>query len=425
MIVASLTNHPIAKSHNLQMTPRDKRVLGQTNTLNEQVVDFNRLRRERLAKVQREMAARDIGALLLTNLMNIRYCTGISIMPLWMATNLAHYVLVPVQGDPVIFEYGDAAFRVEPFWPGVRPARFWQARFADAQAPQESKKWAAEIVDVLKQWGLTGGKLGVDPLDFYGFDALSKQGLRLSDADETMQAARIIKTPDEIELMRQSCAVAEAALYDLETAIRPGITENELLAAFWHRMLALGGEHCFTRLVVSGYKTNPWFNEAGSKMVRPNDLVAIDTDMIGPEGYACDISRTFLCGERASPIQMEAYKVAHDFVQAGIELLKPGVSYHEFLHRAPKLPEAYDPQRYSVLLHGVGMDDEPPAIPFSGDTLLSMPEGEFQENMVISMECYAGKVGAQDGVKLEDEVWITKDGPVVISLYPYESKLLN
>lgn len=407
------------------MALRDKRVLGQTNTLNEQGVDFSRLRRERLAKVQREMAARDIGALLLTNLMNVRYCTGISIMPLWMATNLAHYVLVPAQGDPVIFEYGNAAFRVEPFWPGVRPARYWQSRFADAAAPQESERWAVEIKATLKELGLTGGKLGVDPLDFYGFAALHQQGLHLTDADESMQAARIIKTADEVELMRQSCAVAEAALYEMQTAICPGITENELLATFWGRMLALGGEHCFTRLVVSGYKTNPWFNEAGSKMVRPNDLVAIDTDMIGPEGYACDISRTFLCGDRASAAQQEAYRVAHDFVQAGVELLRPGVSYHEFLHKAPKLPEAYYPQRYSVLLHGVGMDDEPPAIPFSSETLIAMPEGEFQENMIVSMECYAGKVGAQDGVKLEDEVWITKDGPVVISLYPYESKLLN
>jgi Xaa-Pro aminopeptidase len=54
-----------------------------------------------------------------------------------------------------------------------------------------------------------------------------------------------------------------------------------------------------------------------------------------------------------------------------------------------------------------------------------MPEGELAENMVVSVEFYAGKVGEQDGVKLEDEVWITADGPVVISLYPYEAKLLD
>jgi Xaa-Pro aminopeptidase len=260
---------------------------------------------------------------------------------------------------------------------------------------------------------------------YYGFTALHKQGLSLTDADETLEAARIIKTPDELELLRQSAAVAEAALYDLEQAIRPGITENELLAVFWHRLLALGGEYCFTRLLASGYKTNPWFHESGSKMVRPGDLVGIDTDMIGPEGYACDISRTFLCGHKATPVQKEAYQVAHDFIQGTIELCRPGIGYAELAARVPEVPEAYQAQRYLVILHGIGTDDEPPFIPFPDGKLDIMPEGELAENMVVSVEFYAGKVGEQDGVKLEDEVLITADGPVVISLYPYEAKLLD
>jgi Xaa-Pro aminopeptidase len=407
------------------MLKRDRRVLGQTNTLQETGVDFNRLRRDRLAKVQQAMAAQDLGALVLTDLMNIRYTTGISIMPLWTATNLAHYTLVPATGDPIIFEYTLAKFRVEGVWPGARPARVWQARFADQMASELSDEWAAEIKDVLRELGLDGGRVGVDGLDYYGFSALQKQGLRLADADEPIEAARTIKTSDEIELMRQSAAVAEAALWDLEQAIRPGITENELLAIFWHRMLALGGEHCFTRLLASGYKTNPWFHEAGSKMVRPGDLVGIDTDMIGPEGYACDISRTFLCGERANPTQREAYRVAHDFIQATAELLVPGRSYEEFVNCLPKFPDEYDAQKYSTVVHGIGTDDEPPFIPFPNGTWKVMPQGEFRENMVVSVEFYAGKVGEQDGVKLEDEVWITAEGPVVISLYPYEEALLR
>ena len=406
------------------MAKRDRRVLGQTNTLAEQVVDFARLRRDRLEKVQREMRARDLGALVLTDIMNIRYTTGISIMPLWTATNLAHYTLVPAEGDPVIFEYTLAKFRVDQVWPGARPARVWQARFADQMSGELSDAWAAEIQDTLRGLGLAEARIGIDSLDFYGFTALQKQGLTLADADDAIEGARIIKTPDEIELMRQSAVVAEVALYDLEQAIRPGVTENELLAIYWHRMLALGGEHCFTRLLASGYKTNPWFHEAGSKMVRPGDLVGIDTDMIGPEGYACDVSRTFLCGERPTPVQKEAYRVAHDFIQGAIELIKPGVSYHDFTANLPQFPEAYRAQQYSTVVHGIGTDDEPPFIPFPAGAWRVMPEGEFRENMMVSVEFYAGKVGEQDGVKLEDEVWITPEGPVVISLYPYDEKLL-
>jgi Xaa-Pro aminopeptidase len=403
----------------------DKRLIGQANTLMEPVVDFMQLRHDRLAKVQREMAARQIGALVLTDIMNIRYCTGVGVMPLWMAVNLAHYIVVPVAGDPVIFEYGGAEFRARLYWPDVRPAIFWQARFTVGDSPRKAAIWAAGIVDVLRERGVADTQIGVDVLDFYGFTALQQQGLRLTDADDAIEAARVIKTMDEIGLMHRSCAVAEAALHDMEQAICPGISENELLAIYWHRMLALGGEHCSTRLIVSGHKTNPWLQEAGSKLVRPGDLVAIDTDMIGPEGYACDISRTFLCGDKASPAQKEAYKVAHDFVQGCIELIKPGVSFAEFVARCPVLPEAYRAQQYGVIVHGIGTDDEPPNIPFPGDPHTDMPEGEFRENMVLAVECYAGKVGLQDGVKLEDEVWVNADGSSVLSLYPYEAKLLD
>lgn len=402
----------------------DRKVLGQTNTLLEKGIDFGRLRQDRLTKIQREMAARDIGALLLTDIINIRYATGVSIMPLWTAVNLAHYVLVPVEGSPVIFEYGQAQFRVKQYWSEVRPAHYWQSRFADQFADKLSDTWAAEIKDVLQDWGVADAKIGIDTLDYNGYSALMKHGIQLTDADETMEAARIIKTMDEIELLRQSVTIAEAALYDLEKAVRPGITENELLAIFWHKMLALGGEWCFTRLLASGYKTNPWFHEAGSKMVRPGDLVGIDTDMIGIEGYACDISRTFLCGDVGSAVQKEAYKVAHDFVQETIELCVVGRSYEDFANSIPAVPEPYIAQRYPVILHGIGTDDEPPFIPYADRKEEVMPVGEFQENMVVSVEFYAGKVGEQDGVKLEDMVWITAEGPVLLSLYPFEGKLM-
>jgi Xaa-Pro aminopeptidase len=389
------------------------------------VVDLARLRRDRLAKVQRAMAVHDIGALVLTDIVNIRYCTGVAVMPLWTAVNIAHYVVVPATRDPVIFEYGGAEFRQRAYWPDVRPSMFWQARVTDADSPGKAAAWARQIKDVLAEKGLAGARIGIDVLDYNGYASLQALGLALTDADRAMSAARIIKLPDEVELMRRSCAVAETALADMERAIRPGISENELLATYWHRILAQGGEHCFTRLLVSGHKTNPWLHEADDKRVEPGDLVAIDTDTIGPEGYVADFSRTFLCGGQASPAQQEAYKVAHDFVRGCCELIRPGLAFSEFVARCPTLPAAYRDQAYGVIVHGIGVDDESPNIPLPGDPYTEMPEGEFQENMVLAVECYAGKVGAKDGVKLEDEVWVSAGGPVVLSKYPYDSKLLG
>jgi Xaa-Pro aminopeptidase len=389
------------------------------------VVDLARLRRDRLGSVQREMAARQIGALVLTDIINIRYCTGVAVMPLWTAVNIAHYVVVPVTGDPVIFEYGGAEFRQRAYWPDVRPSMFWQARVTDTDSPGKAAAWAKQIKGVLEERGLAAELLGIDVLDYNGYAALQAAGVRVTDADRAMAAARMVKLPDEIELMKRSCAIAESALRDMEQAIRPGISENELLATFWHRMLALGGEHCFTRLIVSGQKTNPWLHEADHKKVERGELVAIDTDMTGPDGYIADFSRTFLCGEQASAEQREAYRVAHDFVGGCADLIRPGLAFSDFVARCPKLPAAYREQAYGVIVHGVGMDDESPNIPLPGDPYTEMPEGEFQENMVVAVECYAGKVGARDGVKLENEVWVSAGGRVVLSRYPYDSTLLG
>jgi Xaa-Pro aminopeptidase len=405
--------------------PRDRRTLGQTNTLLERGVDLEHLRRERLRKVQAEMRSRDIGALLLTDTINIRYVTGVSVIPLWSATNLAHYVLVPAEGSPVVFEYARAKFRPEEFFSDVRNAYHWQARFAEEMAPERSGEWAADIRAELDAWGVADSKLGVDCLDYPGFSALQEQDLWLADADESMVAARIIKMAGEIELLRQSAAVCEAALYDLEAAIRPGVSEHELLGIFYHKMLSFGGEHCFSRLLSTGHKTNPWFHEAGSKLVRPGDLVAFDTDMMGSEGYVCDISRTFLCGgDKPTPAQKEAYRVAFEFNQELAGLLRPGLGYAELAGNLPEYPYAYREQRYSFVLHGVGTDDEPPFFPYPDEPGAVKLDGEFKENMVVSVEFYAGKVGEQDGVKLEDEVWISANGPVMLSLYPFEERLL-
>lgn len=404
--------------------PRDRRVPGRTGTLQERGVDFGRLRRQRLEKVQAEMVARGIGALLLTDTINIRYVTGVSVMPIWTATNLAHYVLVPAGGSPVVFEMARAKFRAEEFFPDVRSAYHWQARFAESLAPERSAEWAAEISRVLGEWGVTEARLGVDCLDYHGFAALQGQGLRLADADEPMEAARVIKTEDEIQLLRQSAAVCEAALYDLEEAIRPGISEHELLGVFQRRLISLGGEHCFTRLLATGHRTNPWFQEASSKLVRPGDLVAFDTDTTGPEGYICDVSRTFLCGDSPTPAQRDAYRAAHDFVRELASRLRPGLSYGDLLENLPDYPAAYEEQRYPFVLHGVGTDDEPPFLAFPDEPGAERLDGEFRENMVVSVEFYAGVAGGQDGVKLEDEVWIGPNGPVMLSLYPYEERLL-
>lgn len=396
----------------------------------ESLVDMAVLRRKRLANVQREMVKRDIAGLVLLNPTNIRYATGLAVMTAWTSVNLARYVFIPAAGQPTIFEYGKALFRAQALWSDSRIARTWQYRFSQNEVHTRAEQWASEIAALLRsETGIAcERKLGIDILDFYGFEALKQQGLNVCDADETMQAARIVKEREEIELIKQSLVVAESALYDLQAAIRPGVSENELLGVFYAKMLAMGGEHCSTRLLCSGEKTNPWFYEAGTRRVRPGDLVCIDTDMAGPEGYLCDISRTFICGDTANSYQREAYRVAAEFIEGTFELCKPGASLREICLNAPQYPDEYKKQCYSCMIHGIGLDDEPPFLPYPhaiakvGESVI--PDEELLPNTILSIEFYAGKEGYPDGVKLEDQVLITEQGPVWLSRYPHTAALV-
>ena len=131
--------------------------------------------------------------------------------------------------------------------------------------------------------------------------------------------------------------------------------------------------------------------------------------------------------ERLGKVQseMNSHKEAHDFIQELASKLRPGLAYDELLDDLPDYPASYKEQRYPFVLHGVGTDDEPPFLAFPDEPGSEKLEGKFKENMVVSVGFYAGEVGGQDGVKLEDEVWIGPDGPVMISLYPYEEKILS
>jgi Xaa-Pro aminopeptidase len=237
-----------------------------------------------------------------------------------------------------------------------------------------------------------------------------------------------VKTLEEVELFKLNGGIGDAMLAAFEAAIRPGVREYELLAVLSDTLLRHHGEFLFTRLVASGTNTNPWMSEAHDKVVMPGDLVGIDTDANGYEGYVIDVSRTFLCGDEATPEQKEAYRVAHDCVTGMLELVRPGLTFAEFAEKAPRLPEAYRALRYPAMVHQAGLEDEGPGIPYPDDERgprRIMPERELRENMVLCLECYAGKEGAPFGVKLEDQVLVTRDGAALLCTYPYDAKLLG
>ncbi|HEY3064967.1 MAG TPA: Xaa-Pro peptidase family protein [Methylomirabilota bacterium] len=389
-------------------------------------IDFGKLRAGRLARLQTMMKRHDFPVALLYNTANIRYATGVDVMSVWSSGTFARYCLVPAEGAPILFEYKGSVHVSQKIVRDVRPAYTWQ--YGGVAAAAKAREWAGSIRAALGELGLARERLAVDKLDTVGFLSLQEQGLTLVDVGPAAVDAREVKTPEEIGLFAINGGIGDAMLAEFEAAIRPGIREYELLAVLSDALLRRHGEGMFTRLVASGTNTNPWLTEAHDKAVMPGDLVGVDTDATGYEGYVIDVSRTFLCGDTPSPEQKEAYRVAYDCVNGMFDLLRPGMTFEEFAHQAPRLPEAYRAQRYPSMAHQAGLEDEGPGIPYPDDDRgprRIMPKREIQENMVLCLECYAGKVGAPFGVKLEDQVLVTKDGPRLICTYPYEPKLLD
>ncbi|MEM7293593.1 MAG: M24 family metallopeptidase, partial [Pseudomonadota bacterium] len=235
-----------------------------------------------------------------------------------------------------------------------------------------------------------------------------------------------VKSPDELRAMRRSIEVAEHGIARLEESIKPGLSENELWAILNHTNTALGGEYLDTRLLSSGPRTNPWYQECGERLIEPGDLIALDTDMIGPYGYDADISRTFVCDpDNATPKQREAYRLAHEHIHHNMALLRPGKSFSELSEQAYDVPSQYTEQSISMNWHGVSLYGGWPTILGRGHFNSDSEDGELVPGMTLCVESYMGELGGRDGVKLEEQVLITETGYRLLSDYRFDDALLR
>ena len=179
-------------------------------------------------------------------------------------------------------------------------------------------------------------------------------------------------------------------------------------------------------MLASGPRTNPWLQEATHRQIEKGDMVAFDTDMIGPMGYMADISRSWVCGGGSgNREQRAAYQHAYDEIHTNIELIKPGISFKELSDKAYSRQPQYKAQRYVCSFHGAGLSDEYPKIYYGEDWQQSGYDGIIEENMVLCVESYSGAKGGIEGVKLEEMVRVTHNGYERLSSYPFEEELLK
>jgi len=395
--------------------------------------DMEALRRYRLERIRGQLRQRDLAGILLFDPLNIRYATDSTNMMIWTAHNLCRACFIATEGPAVLWDFTRCEFLSEHL-PLIDERRSGAGFFyfvSGERSDRDAERFCAEVADLVCCHGGGNRRLAVDKIEMPGYVELTRLGIELHNGQRVTELARLIKDANEINALRCAVAACEASVAEMRAVFEPGITEAELWAHLHFGNIKRGGEWIETRILASGPRTNPWFQECGPRVIQNGDLMGFDTDMVGVYAYCCDISRTWICGDKApTDDQKRAYRVGYEHIQRNLEMFKPGTPFEELVRGGHRLPDDMHPRRYGVKAHGVGLCDEYPAIPYiddydfdqgmyppGGDTLLP--------GMCLTVEVFAGSVNGGQGVKLEDQVVITETGYENLTTLPFEARLLG
>jgi Xaa-Pro aminopeptidase len=379
-------------------------------------------RKSRLLEVMR---LNNVPVILTADPISILYATGARNMTIHGFTGPDRFMLLFQDGYTVLYEFAGCEHLAAdlPEINEIRPAPGITAKKTLLYADQV-QAFANELFAVCsKRMADSQHRIAVEKLEFPMTDSLRSKGFHLIDAGPTIQLSMSIKQPDELQAIREAMRVVEKATAELESTIAPGVTENEVWAAFHRGLIASGGEYVVTRLLQAGERTFPYFLESSDHQLQSGDLVCFDTDAMSLHSYSIDFSRTFLCGnDSPTPQQKNIYRLALEQLEHNASHLAPGRSFEEFASNAFEVPERYRNFGYYQLAHGLGLAGGYPNVPRIGDMPYGLP-GEMLPGMVLCIESYIGDPETRQGVKLEDQYFIHADHVERLSRFPLDSRL--
>ncbi|MEM6487896.1 MAG: dimethylsulfonioproprionate lyase DddP [Pseudomonadota bacterium] len=391
-----------------------------------QAPNLDAVRRYRHARLVNEITARGIGGILMFDPLNIRYATDTTNMQLWIAHNPCRACLVLADGHMVLWDFHSSE-HLSAHLPLVAELRHGASFFyfeSGDRTDEHAAGFAAQVDALMRAHVGSERRLAVDKIEIAGVRALEALGFTVLEGQDVTEHARKIKSGEELKAMRCAIAACEASMAAMEAVVRPGMTEVEAWAEMQRANFIRGGEWVETRILSSGPRTNPWFQECGPREMQAGELLAFDTDLIGPYGYCADLSRTWLVGDGvATPYQRDLFAVALEHIRHNERLLAPGVTFRALMEKAHRLPERFRAQRYGVVYHGVGLCDEYPAIRYPEDWADVGYDGVLEPGQCLCVEVYVGEVGGPCGVKLEDQVVITETGVENLTRYPFDPRL--
>ena len=395
--------------------------------------NLDNMREYRWKRLTRHIVDRDYAGLLMFDPLNIRYATDSTNMQLWNTHNPFRAVLLCADGHMVMWDYKNSPFLSE-FNPLVREQRSGASMFYFSNGNkglQAASSFADEVRDILREHSGANTRLAVDKIMVDGLRALEQRGLQVMEGEEVTEHARSVKGADEILAMRCANHACETTVRKMEDFARAhsgnGTTcEDDIWAVLHAENIKRGGEWIETRLLASGPRTNPWFQECGPRITKPNEILAFDTDLIGSYGICIDISRTWWIGdEKPRPDMIEAMKHGVEHIETNMQMLKPGVNIQDLSRNTHVLHDRYQRGKYGCLMHGVGLCDEWPLVAYPDKMVEGAFDHELEAGMVLCVEALISPEGGDFSIKLEDQVLITEDGFENLTTYPWDDALMG
>ena len=395
--------------------------------------DLQAMRKFRWNRLTKHIVDREYGGLLMFDPLNIRYATDSTNMQLWNTHNPFRAVLLCADGYMVIWDYKNSPFLSE-FNPLVKEQRSGADLFYFDRGDKigdAADVFANEVRLLINEHGNGNNRLAVDKIMLHGLRSLEALNFKLMDGEEVAEKSRSIKGIDEIKAMRCASYACEKAIYEMEQVTRSevcnnNLSENDIWSILHAENIKRGGEWIETRLLTSGPRTNPWFQECGPRIVQNNEIVAFDTDLVGAYGICVDISRTWWIGDQSPrPDMIYAMRHAHEHIMKNMEMLKPGVHMSDLTKNAHKLDEKYQVGKYSCLMHGVGLCDEWPLISYADKFVEGAYDYHIEAGMVLCVEALVSPENGDFSIKLEDQVLVTENGYENLTKYPFDQALMG
>ena len=393
----------------------------------EERYDFPALRRGRISKASTELAASDFDALIVWKEENVRYLSSLRPQIIAGKSTSLNGVLLTGDDDPLLLCSGGE----------IDKARFGMSWISHLHAIPIMEQ--AQLVDgfvekilkpILTERGLLSAKIGTDQSNFSFVESVRRHlpDVDLGDGDAVLQRARLIKLDEEVALIEEACAIADAVTQRAIDESRPGRRECEVAGDAMQTLYHLGGElpHVVTPFVASGEHMSPPHRINTDKIIRNGDVVFIDIGGMW-NGYYGDIGRTTIVG-KPSKQQKQIYTAVYEGLMAGIEQMRPGRTNQDMADAliGKVADHGLEDHLFSLFIgHGIGIGANEP--PYLGETLPGATEIEFQPNMVFAVEPLVWVPGVRGGggVRIEDMVLITEADPRILSRTEYEDRLLR